>query len=304
MEFGMRLLCAGLAIAVCASVPARAQQTDFSQIQIKTTKVAGSFYTLDGSGGTIGVLTGPDGALMVDAQFAPLSDKIVAAIKQISDGRIRFLINTHLHGDHTGGNENFGKLGATIVARENLRARLMKPAPLANGQPGVPMPSAGLPMLTYDTPLTLHMNGEDVQLIPVPVAHTDGDTMVYFPNANVIMTGDFYRSTGYPNIDRTNGGTMNGMLAGFDAIIRTGRPDTKVIPGHGATVDKTAVAAHKTMMVAVRDTVAALVRQNKTQEEVVAAKPAAEWDAKVTGANAMTADRFVGQLYQELKSAR
>ena len=291
-------------MSVCASVTAQAQQTDFSQIQIKTTKVAGSFYTLDGSGGTIGVLTGPDGVLMVDAQFAPLSDTIVAAIKQFSDGRIRFLINTHLHGDHTGGNENFGKLGATIVARENLRARLMKPAPLANGQPGVPMPAPGLPMLTFDAPLTLHMDGEDVQLIPVPTAHTDGDTMVYFPNANVIMTGDFYRSTGYPNIDRTNGGTMNGMLAGFDAIIKTGRPDTRVIPGHGATVDKTAVAGHKVMMVGVRDTVAALMRQNKTQEEVVAAKPAAEWDAKVTGASAMTADRFVGQLYQELKSAR
>jgi cyclase len=300
----MRSMCAGVAIAMCASVPARAQQTDFSQIQIKTTKVAGTLYALDGSGGTIGVLTGPDGVLMVDAQYAPLSDKIVAAIKQISDGRIRFLINTHVHGDHTGGNENIGKLGATIVARENLRMRLMKPAPLANGQPGAPMPAAGLPMLTYDAPLTLHMNGEDVQLIPVPVAHTDGDTMVYFPNANVIMTGDFFRSVGYPNIDRANGGTMNGMLAGFDLIIKTGRADTRILPGHGAIVDKAAIAAHKAMMVAVRDKVAALVRQNKTQEEVVAAKPAAEWDAKVMGATAMTADRFVGQLYQELKSAR
>jgi cyclase len=159
-------------------------------------------------------------------------------------------------------------------------------------------------MVTYDAPLTIRMNGEDVRLVPVPVAHTDGDTMVYFPAANVIMTGDFYRSTGYPNIDRTNGGTMNGMLAGFDAIIKTGRPDTRIIPGHGPTVDKAAVAAHKTMMEAVRDKVAALVRQNKTQEEVVAAKPASEFDGKVAGATPMTADRFVGQLYQELKSAR
>ena len=282
----------------------RAQQPDFSQVQIKTTKVASNFYTLEGQGGTIGVLTGPDGVLMVDAQFAPLSDKIVAAIKQISDGRIRFLVNTHVHGDHTGGNENIGKLGAVIIARENLRTRLAKPAPQANGQPGVPAPPIALPVLTYDGALTIHMDGEDVQLIAVPVAHTDGDTMVYFPNANVLMTGDFYRSTGYPNIDRANGGTMNGMLAGFDLILKTGRPDTKIIPGHGATVDKAAVTAHKAMMVAVRDKVAALTRQNKTQEEVIAAKPTSEFDAKVTGATPMTADRFVGQLYQELKSAR
>ena len=255
-----------LTLVAGSGVRMRAQQPDFSQVQIKTTKVASNFYTLEGQGGTIGVLTGPDGVLMVDAQFAPLSDKIVAAIKQISDVRIRFLVNTHVHGDHTGGNENIGKLGAVIIARENLRTRLAKPAPQANGQPGVPAPPIALPVLTYDGALTIHMDGEDVQLIAVPVAHTDGDTMVYFPNANVLMTGDFYRSTGYPNIDRANGGTMNGMLAGFDLILKTGRPDTKIIPGHGATVDKAAVTAHKAMMVAVRDKVAALTRQNKTQE--------------------------------------
>jgi cyclase len=299
----MRGMLIGVAVAAVSGGIVLAQQ-DFSQVQIKTTKIGGNFYTLEGSGGTIGVLAGPDGVLMVDAQFAPLSDKIVAAIKQISDGRIRFLVNTHVHGDHTGGNENIGKLGATIMARENLRARLMKPAPLANGQPGVPTAAVGLPVVTYDAPVVFHLNGEDVQLIPVPVAHTDGDTMVYFPNTNVIMTGDFYRSTGYPNIDRANGGTMTGMLAGFDAIIRLARPDTKIIPGHGAIVDKTAVAAHKAMMEGVRDKVAPLVRQGKTQEEVVAAKLTAEFDSKVTGVTPMTADRFVGQLYQELKSSR
>jgi len=163
---------------------------------------------------------------------------------------------------------------------------------------------AALPIVVYDSPITFYLNGEQVQLIPIPAAHTDGDTMVKFVNADVIMTGDFYRSTGYPNIDRANGGTMNGMLAGFEAIIRTGRPDTKIIPGHGAIVDKAAVAAHRDMMIAVRDKVAALARQNKTQEEVVAAKPTSDVDAKVTGATPMTADRFVGQLYQELKSSR
>jgi glyoxylase-like metal-dependent hydrolase (beta-lactamase superfamily II) len=300
----MRVLIAGLVIAACVSVPARAQQQDFSQVQIKTTKIASNFYALDGSGGTIGVLAGPDGVLMVDSQFAPLGDKIVAAIKQVSDGRIRYLINTHVHPDHIGGNENIGKLGATIVARANLRARMVKPNAQANGQPGVPAPAMALPTVTYDAPMTFHMNGEEVRLIPVPAAHTDGDTMVYFANANVIMTGDFYRSTGYPNIDRANGGTMTGMLAGFDAIVSLARPDTKIVPGHGAIVDRTAVAAHKAMMVAVRDKVAALVRQNKTQEEVVASKPTADVDATVAGATATTADRFVGQLYQEIKTAR
>src|SRR5262245_19007465 len=140
---GVMLLAAGLVV--------QAQQPDMSQVQIKTTKIAGNFYTLEGQGGTIGVLAGPDGVLMVDAQFAPLGDKIVAAIKQISDGRIRFLINTHVHGDHTGGNENIAKQGATILARENLRARLAKPGPQANGQPGVPAPPMALPVITYDS---------------------------------------------------------------------------------------------------------------------------------------------------------
>jgi cyclase len=293
-----------VALVAAGAVDGHAQQRDFSQVEIKTTKIAGNLYTLEGQGGTIGVLAGPDGVLMVDSQFAPLGDKIVAAIKAISDGRIRFLVNTHVHGDHTGGNENIGKLGAAILARENLRTRLAKPGPLANGQPGVPAAPIALPVLTYDAPTTIHMDGEDVQLIPVPAAHTDGDTMVYFPTANAIMTGDFYRSTGYPNIDRANGGTLKGLVAGLDAVVALAHADTKIIPGHGAIVDKTAVAAHKEMILAVRDKVASLVRQDKSQDEVVAAKPTADFDAKVTGATATTADRFVGQLYQELKSSR
>jgi glyoxylase-like metal-dependent hydrolase (beta-lactamase superfamily II) len=307
MEYTMMIkrtafsLAAFALVMLCAAPVARAQgQQDFSQVQIKTTKLANNFYTLDGQGGTIGVLTGPDGVFMVDAQFAPLTEKIVAAIKQISDGRIRFLVNTHVHGDHTGGNENLGKMGVTILARENLRMRLEKPNPGANGQPGVPTPPAGLPMITYDSPLTVRINGEEVRLIPAPKAHTDGDTFVKFVNADVIMTGDFYRSIQFPNIDRGNGGSLPGLVDALNAVIANAGPNTKIVPGHGPVVDRAAVTAHRDMVVAIRDKVATMVREGKTQDQVVAAKPTADFDAKVQQPGT-TGERFVGQLYAELK---
>jgi cyclase len=290
---------AGMLLLVAPMAQAQAQQ-DFSQVQIKTTKLGSNFYTLDGQGGTIGVLSGPDGVFMVDAQFAPLSEKIAAAIKQISDRPIRFLVNTHVHGDHTGGNENFGKMGATILAREKLRYRLEHPNPGANGQPVAPTPAAGLPVITYDAPLTVRMNGEEIRLIPAPAAHTDGDTFVKFVNANVVMTGDFYRSIQFPNIDRANGGSLPGLLNALDAVIANADANTKIVPGHGPVVDRAAVVAHRDMVVKVRDKVAALVREGKTQEQVVAAKPTADYDSKVQQPGT-TGDRFVGQLYAELK---
>ncbi len=237
---------------------------------------------------------------MVDSQFAPLSEKIAAAIKQISDKPIKFMVNTHVHGDHTGGNENFGKMGVTILARPQLRDRLEHPNPGANGQPGVPTPPAGLPVITYDAPLTLQMNGEEIHLIPAPKAHTDGDTFVQFVKANVIMTGDFYRSIQYPNIDRTNGGSLPGLIDALNAVIKAAGPATKIVPGHGPVVDVAAVKAHRDMVIAIRDKVAKLVKEGKTLEQVVAAKPTADYDAKVQQPGT-TADRFVGQLYAELK---
>jgi len=296
-----RMLSSLAGVLLLAAPLAQAQgQQDFSQVQIKTTKLASNFYMLEGQGGQIGVLAGPDGVFMVDAQFAPLTDKIVAAIKQISDGRIKYVVNTHVHGDHTGGNENLGKLGVTIMARENLRMRLEKPNPGANGAPGVPMPAAGLPVITYDAPVTVRMNGEEVRLIPAPAAHTDGDTFVKFVSNDVLMTGDFYRSIQYPNIDRANGGSLPGLINALNAVIQNAGPNTKIIPGHGPTVDRNAVTAHRDLVIALRDKVAALVREGKTQEQVVAAKPTADFDAKVQQPGT-TGDRFVGQLYAELK---
>jgi len=290
------------AILVASLVYAQGGQ-DLSKVEIKANKITDKFYTLDGQGGTIGVLIGPDGVFMVDTQFAPLSDKIAAAIKQLTPQPIKFVVNTHVHGDHSGGDENFGKMGATIIAREELRFRLAHPAPQANGQPGVPTAAVGLPKQTYRERLTLHMNGEEVQLIAVPRAHTDGDTMVYFPGLDIVMTGDFYRSIQYPNVDRNNGGSLQGLIDGLGMVIGRAGPSTKIIPGHGPTVDRSAVVAHRDLVLAVRDRVAPLVAQGKSEDEVVAAKVTADLDAKVQQAGT-TGERFVRQVYAELKATR
>ena len=290
------LLFAALATTLFAQAP----QPDFSKVEIKTNKVSNNFYTLDGQGGTIGVLVGPEGIFMVDSQFAPLSQKIAAAIHQISDKPIRFMVNTHVHGDHTGGNENFGKMGTTIFARDELRFRLAHPAPGANGAPGVAAPAIALPVVTYEGPVTIHMDGEEVHLVPILRAHTDGDTLVYFQNNDVLMTGDYFRSVQFPNIDRANGGSLSGMIEGLGVTIGMAGPNTKIIPGHGPTVDRAALIAHRDMILAIREKVAALVLEGKTVEEVLAAKPTSNYDSIPNAST--TSERFVRQLYAELKT--
>jgi cyclase len=289
-----------LSFAALATAYAQAPQPDFSKVEIKTTKISDNFYTLEGQGGTIGVLVGADGIFMVDSQFAPLSQKIAAAIHQISDKPIRFMVNTHVHGDHTGGNANFAAMGATIFARDELRYRLMHPSPGANGAPGTPAPAAALPVVTYEGPVTIHMDGEEVQLIPIRRAHTDGDTLVHFVHNDVLMTGDYYRSIQFPNIDRTNGGSLNGMIEGLGITIGMAGPYTKIIPGHGPMVDRAAVIAHRDMLLAVRAKVAALVQEGKTVDEVLAAKPTSDYD-NIPNAST-TSERFIRQLYAELKT--
>jgi glyoxylase-like metal-dependent hydrolase (beta-lactamase superfamily II) len=279
---------------------AQAQQ-DFSQVKIVTTKISDSLYALDGQGGRMGVQVGPDGIFVVDTQFAPLSDRLVAAIRQISPAPIRFVVNTHVHGDHTGGNENFAKLGATILSRPLLRQRLANPAPpAAGGAPPAAAPAAALPRLTFDSRTTVYLNGEAIELIPLPGAHTDGDTAVRFPVADALMTGDVFRSVGYPNIDRANGGTLKGISDALDTLIQAAGPNTKVLPGHGDITNRAAIVAHRDMLVAVRDRVSKAIQAGQTQEQIVAAKPTAEFDQR-TGNAAASADRFVGQLYAELR---
>jgi cyclase len=282
------------AILLTTAAALAQNQQDFSKVEIKTTRINDKFYTLEGQGGTIGALVGPDGVFLVDTQFAPLTEKLVAAVKKISPNPIRFVVNTHVHGDHTGGNENFAKLGAVIFSRDQLRERLARPAGNAAAAP-----AAALPVITYDNRVTLHMNGEDIQLIPIRSAHTDGDTLVRFPGLDILMTGDYYRSIQYPNIDRANGGSLNGMIDGLGVTIGLAGPNTKIIPGHGPAVDRAAVTAHRDVILALRDRVAAMIKQGKTAQEIIASKPTADFDAKIDQPGT-SAERFINQLYAEL----
>jgi cyclase len=281
-----------------------AAQRDFGSVEIKTRKHTDSFYTLDAAERTIGVLTGVDGAFVVEAGYEPLTARIVAAIKRIQpDGRIRLVVNSHVHDPAIGGNAELGKLGVTIMARPLVRHRLATAGPGENGQLRPAAPSTALPIITYDAPLTVHMNGEEIELIPVPVAHTDGDTMVRFRKADVIMSSDIYRSFGYPNIDVTLGGSLKGMLAGLNTLAELAGPRTQIIPLHGEIVTKAAIAAQRDMIMAIRDKVAVLVRQGKSAQEVLAAKPTADFDTKVPGSD-NGLERFVNQLYAEIKAGK
>jgi glyoxylase-like metal-dependent hydrolase (beta-lactamase superfamily II) len=311
---------AALALSACAW--AQGPGTDFGKIDITAEKIAPNLYMLSGSagldpghqdaaGGRIGVLAGPDGIFMVDSQYGQLTDKVLAAIRQISPAPIRFMANTHVHIDHTGGNANFAKMGVTIFAQEELREELLHPPTLANGNPAPARDPASLPVVTYGlgSPVKIHMNGEVVDLIPVRAAHTGGDTMIRFENANAIMMGDFYRNYGYPYIDTNNGGSLKGALEALDATMDLAGPDTKLIPGHGSIIHRTDIIPYRDMILAVQAKVQQLIAQGKTREEVLAAKVTAPYDAKVPGgllpAGAGTsADRFVGMVYSELKSAK
>jgi len=312
----------GVFVVVVLSVSVWAQGTNFSKIEFTAKQITPNLYMISGSpnvdvnhpdaaGGLVGVLAGPDGIFMVDAQYAQVSEKLLETIRKINPGPIRFMANTHIHGDHTAGNPFFGKMGVVIFAREELREQMVHPpGRLANGNPVPARDPAGYPVITYGmgAPVKFHMNGEVIDLIPVRAAHTGGDTMIRFENANVIMIGDFYRNFGYPFIDRANGGTLNGMLEGCDQLMKIAGPDTTLIPGHGTWIKRTDLVPYADMIKSVRDKVKQLIAQGKTEKEVVAAKITAPWDAKTAGglgaagADMTSADRFVSEVYQEVKA--
>jgi glyoxylase-like metal-dependent hydrolase (beta-lactamase superfamily II) len=255
---------------------------DWDKVQIKTTDLGNNTYMLEGQGGNITVAVGTDGIIMVDGQFAPLSDKIKAAIKAISPLPIKYLINTHYHGDHTGGNENFAKDGVTVVAHDNLRVRLA--AGTIQGLTGNKVPARppeALPKQTYfGGSITLEVGGRKAILTYVANAHTDGDTWVYFPDANVLCTGDTSNNLKkYQNIDFANGGDVRGMIRAQDAYLKAGNDQTKIVVGHGPLASKKDVAEFRDMLVTARDRVEKLFNEGKTEEEVIAAKPLADLDA-------------------------
>jgi glyoxylase-like metal-dependent hydrolase (beta-lactamase superfamily II) len=265
---------------------------DFSAVEIKVHQVADDIYYLEGQGGNVGLSVGEDGVIMIDDQFAPLTEKLLAAIRTLSNEPIRFVINTHIHGDHTGGNENLGNLGIDIMAHDNVRVRLAKGV-----NNGPPAPAAALPVVTYGDTMSLHLNGEDIDVIKVPAAHTDGDSYIHFKNANVIHLGDVFRTTGYPLVDFGNGGTVKGTLEALQIAIDLAGPDTKLIPGHGVVSNRDALIEFRDMIVEVQRRVSDLIRQGMTLEQVVAAKPTADLDARWG-----SPERLLPGFYNSLKA--
>ena len=309
--------------AVSVTLSAWAQGIDYARIEILTEKIAPNLYMLSGSGGAdpahedaaggrIGVLAGPDGIFMVDAQYAQITDKVMAAIRKISPEPIRFLVNTHVHGDHTAGNANFARMGALLFAREELREELLRaPAPPAAANPAPARDPARLPVVTYGMgdPVKLRLNGEIVDLIPVRAAHTGGDTMIRFENADAIMIGDFYRNYGYPFIDTNNGGTLKGALEALDATMKLAGPNTRLIRGHGTIINRSDIVPYRDMILGIQAKVQQMIGEGKSEREVLAAKVTAPYDAKVPGgllpAGAGTsADRFVSMVYSQLKAGK
>ena len=293
-----------LAVAVIAlsALPSFSQpRIDFAAAQLQPHKIADDFYTIEGPGGTMCVLVTSDGLLVVDSEYVQMADKALVAVKNLSDKPVRFLVDTHVHVDHTGGNDAFGKAGAIIFARDQLRERLMHPSPIPSGAPRNPAPPDALPRVTYDGPVTLHLGDEDVQLIPVRAAHTDGDTLIRFVHHDILATGDYFRTVGYPRMDLVNGGSFNGLIDGLARTISFADAKTKIVPGHGPLSDRSAVMAQRDMLLAIGQRVATLVAEGKTIEEVIAAKLTADYDARVPE-GAQGSEAFLKSIYAEMKA--
>jgi cyclase len=290
----------GVAFAQQPPAPAPPPPPDFSKVEIKTTDLGDNVYMLEGQGGNITVAVAKDGIIMVDSQFAPLHDKIKAAVAAISDQPVKYLIDTHYHGDHTGGNEPFAKDGATVVAEINVKNRLA--AGTTNGLTGVktpPAPQGALPSKTYTNIFKIRLSGRVADLKHIANAHTDGDTYVWFKTANVLSTGDTFTNGRYPNIDFANGGNIKGMIAAADAYLKLANAKTRIVPGHGPLADKAALTEYRTMLTTARDRMAKLVKEGKSEDEVVAAKPFADLDAKWAPTE-LASKNFIRVVYHSL----
>jgi len=296
---GGALVLAGGALAQQAT-PAAPPPVDFSKVEIKTTDLGDNVYMLEGQGGNITVALARNGIIMVDGQFAPLHDKIKAAIATISNLPIKYLVNTHYHGDHTGGNEGFAKDGVTVVSQINVKNRLA--AGTTNGLTGAktpPAPTDALPANTYTATSKLRLPGRVADLKHIANAHTDGDTYIWFKTANVLATGDTFTNGRYPNIDFANGGNIKGMIAATDAYVKLTNAKSRIVPGHGPIADKAALIEYRAMLVTARDRMAALVKEGKSEDDVVAAKPFADLDKK-WALSELASKNFIRVVYHSL----
>ena len=293
-----RLKLATLSAALVA-VPGWAQ--NFDEVEIQTVHASDNVYMLVGAGGNIGLSVGDDGAFVIDDQYAPLSDKIMAAIAEITDSDVRFLVNTHYHGDHTGGNEAFGAAGALIFAQDNVRAR-MSTAQFRGifDQDIPPSPAGALPIVTFSDQMSFHWNGDEVRAIHQPPAHTDGDSILHFENANVIHTGDTFVVGCYPFIDVDSGGDIDGLIAGGYRTLSIADDDTVIIPGHGPLSDADSLAEWLDMLKATRMNMQSLIDQGMSEDEAWAAGPTAAFDDSYSQGCFMNPENYSRLLYQSL----
>lgn len=269
------LLSTIFAAVVVLGSPAAAQR-DFSGVEIKTTELGGGVYMLQGAGGNIGLSVGEDGAFVIDDQFAPLAEKIVGAIGEITDQPVAFVVNTHWHGDHTGGNEAMSGLGAHIVAHDNVRKRLKEGLAREGGSVTPPAPDAALPVITFSHSMSFYWNGRDIKVWHPNNAHTDGDAIIFFKDANIVHMGDVFFNGGYPYIDLDSGGDMDGYIATHEKVLAKIDDETKIIPGHGPLASKADLQKTVDMLKDVRSRVRSLIDDGMSEDEIVAADPLAD----------------------------